>query len=175
MPCKPIPSLLLLALIGCGRPAVADDACAGFKWDVTREHALFAGTGAALTAGKDARSAPALAAGRLYELRLWPQSTVAFAVEPGKKMPDDGQYAGLAALKLPVGGDYRVSLDAPAWLDVAANGKLAAVEDYQGQHDCDAPRKVVEFDLKGTGLVLQVSGASKATIRLTVTPAPPKT
>jgi hypothetical protein len=161
-------------LIGCCGAAFADDAC-GYKWDVTREHALFAGTGTALSAGKDVKSAPALVAGRLYELQLRPQATIVFAVQPGKKIPDDGQYAGLAALELAGDGDYRVAVDAPAWLDVAADGKLAAVEDFQGQHDCDAPRKVVQFDLKGTGLVLQVSGASKATIRLTVTKAPPKT
>ena len=52
----------------------------------------------------------------------------------------------------------------------------AAVEDYQGLHSCDAPHKVVEFNLAGTArFVLQLSGAPKAAIRLTVTQAPPRT
>jgi hypothetical protein len=167
---------LLWVLIGSGGTALADDPCAGFKWDVAKEHALFAGAGAALPAGKDVASAPALVSERLYELKLLPQTSVAFAVEPGKSKPDDGQFAGLAALELADAGVYRVSVDAPAWLDVASHAKLAVVMDFQGLHGCDAPRKVVEFKLEDSrGLVLQVSGSAKSTIRLTVTKAPPQT
>jgi hypothetical protein len=180
MPAKPILTSLLTSLLllagAAGTAIAADDPCAGFKWDIARERALFAGAGAQLSAGKDPASAPAIVAGRLYALKLLPQTAVVFAVQPGQKKPLDGQYAGLAALTLADAGDYRVSVDAPAWLDVAMNGTLAAVEDFQGQHGCEAPRKVVQFDLAHTQkLVLQVSGNAKDTIRLTVTKAPPKT
>ena len=84
--------------------------------------------------------------------------------------------AGLAVLQLAAAGDYRVSVDAPVWIDAAADGKLALVEDYQGLHSCDAPHKIVEFKLAGASrFVLQLSGAAKAAIRLTVTQAPPRT
>jgi hypothetical protein len=105
-----------------------------------------------------------------------PQTAVSFAAAPGKTSAPDGAYAGLAVLHLETAGDYRVSVDAPAWIDVAADGKLAAVEDYQGLHGCDAPHKIVEFNLAcASQFVLQLSGAPQAAIRLTVTQAPPRT
>jgi hypothetical protein len=174
---KQIPALILIAIAAAGATrALADDPCLGFKWDVRQEHALFGGAPAALSAGKDLPSAPTIVAGRLYALQLAPQTAVSFAVAPGKKNPTDGAYAGLAVLKLAAAGDYRVSLDVPAWIDVAADGKLAAVEDYQGVHSCDAPHKIVVFNLAGASqFILQLSGAPQAAIRLTVTQAPPRT
>ena len=177
MRCKRILSLTMIALAAAGATrAFADDPCLGFKWDVRKEHALFGGAPAALSAGKALPSAPTIVAGRLYALQLAPQTAVSFAAPPGKKSQSDGAYAGLAVLELDTAGDYRVSVDAPVWIDVAADGKLAAVEDYQGLQSCDAPHKIVEFNLVGAShFVLQLSGAPKAAIRLTVTPAPPST
>jgi hypothetical protein len=174
---KQILSLLMVAIAAAGATqAFADDPCIGFKWDVRREHALFGGAPAALSAGKDLATAPTILAGRLYALQLAPQTAVSFAAAPGRKSASDGAYAGLAVLQLETAGDYRVSVDAPAWIDVAADGKLAAVEDYQGLHGCDAPHKIVEFNLASASrFVLQLSGAPKAAIRLTVTLAPPRT
>jgi hypothetical protein len=164
---------LILALPGLRATAWAADNCAGFKWDVTREHALFSGPSVALAAGKDTASAPTIGADRLYQFQLVPQGDVSFALAPGKKMLTDGAFAGLATLELKAPGYYRVSVDVPFWIDVVANGKLAATRDFQGQAGCDAPHKIVEFDLSdATHFVLQVSGATKATVRLTVTQAP---
>jgi hypothetical protein len=177
MPRKQILSLVLTAIAAAAATrALADDPCLGFKWDVRKEHALFGGASAALSAGKDLPSAPTIVAGRLYSLRLEPQTAVSFAAAPGKTSEPDGVYAGLAVLKLETAGNYRVSVDAPLWVDVAADGKLTAVEDYQGLHSCDAPHKIVEFKLAGAArFVLQLSGAKKATVRVTVTKAPPRT
>ena len=169
--------LLMIGLAAAGADlAFADDPCLGFKWDVRREHALFGGAPSALSAGKDPPSAPTIVAGRLYALQLAPQGAVSFAAAPGKKSAPEGAYAGLAVLQLEAAGDYRISVDTPVWIDVAADGKLAAVEDYQGLHSCDAPHKIVEFNLAGASrFVLQLSGAPRAAIRLTVTHAPPAT
>jgi hypothetical protein len=169
-----IPSLMLIVLVGAGgTEAFADDPCSGFKWDVGKEHALFGGPSVALAAGKDEATAPTIGTDRLYQLQLAPQPQVAFALAPGKKMLTDGAYAGLAVLKLDTPGNYRVSLDVPFWIDVVANEKLAATRDFQGQQSCDAPHKIVEFDLSGAKrFVLQVSGSAKPTVRLTVTQAP---
>jgi hypothetical protein len=165
---------LLLALLLCGQAAPADE-CAGFKWDVRQEQALFAGPSVALTAGKDLASAPAVATDKLYQLQLLPQATVAFALAPGKSIPPDGVYAGLATLKLAQPGHhYRVALDLPFWIDAVANGKLATAVDFQGQRGCDAPHKIVEFDLDGAkDVVLQLSGAGKPIVHLSVTQVPP--
>jgi hypothetical protein len=158
----------------CAVPALATDPCSGFKWDIAREHALFAGQSTVLTAGKDVASAPTMGADRLYQLQLMPQTEIIFAVPPGKKMLTDGASAGLATLKLDAPGNYRVSVDVPVWIDLVADGKLAATRDFQGQQSCDAPHKIVEFDLSGAKhYVLQVSASSKASVRVTVTPALP--
>jgi hypothetical protein len=167
-----------LLTIGMGSaPGLLNAApCTGFKWDVSKEVALYAGHGATLTAGKDANSAPVIAIDHLYQLQLVPQTDVTFAVAPGKKMLTDGAFAGLALLKLDSPGNYRVAVDAPFWIDLVANGKLAVTRDFQGQQSCDGPHKIVEFDLgDAKQFVLQVSAAAAATVRLTVTQAPAQT
>jgi hypothetical protein len=150
--------------------ATADDACAGYKWDVSKERALFGGEAQSRSAGNDSKGAPVVEPDRLYVLRLAAQDQVAFSAPPGKKTLTDGSYAGLAALKIPAAGTYRISIDMPVWIDVATNGKLVPAKDYQAQHACDAPRKIVEFDLDHEQqLLLQVSGAAKEIVRLTIT------
>jgi hypothetical protein len=164
----------LLVLVLCCQAASADE-CAGFKWDVRKEQALFAGPSVVLPAGKDLASAPVVGTDKLYQLQLLPQATVAFVLSPGKAIPPDGVYAGLAKLKLAQPGHhYRVALDLPFWIDVVTNGKLAPAVDFQGQRGCDAPHKIVEFDLDGAkDVVLQLSGAGNPIVHLSVTQVPP--
>ena len=166
-------SFLLGLLLWC--ECASADECAGFKWDVRKEQTLFAGPSIALIAGRDLSSAPVVATDTLYQLQLLPQSVVTFTLSPGKAIPADGVYAGLATLKLErPGHHFRVALDLPFWIDVVANGKLATAVDFQGQRGCDAPHKIVEFDLDGAKqVVLQMSGADNAVVHLTVTQVPP--
>jgi len=79
-----LPGVLLAAFLGCiSLPAFADDPCAGFKWDITQERALFAGPATSVTIGKTAPGAPALQPDRLYRLQLTPQDQVTFAALSG--------------------------------------------------------------------------------------------
>ncbi len=164
------------AALGSAAPVLADDPCAGFKWDVTREHALFSGAGIGLTGGLQGISAPALTADQLYTLQLAAQTSVVFVQAPGEKKPVDGAFAALVSLQVERSGRYRVSMDSAAWIDVVADGKLMPPADYQGQHSCDAPHKIVEFDLAGPKrYVVQISASARPALRLTVTQAtPPK-
>lgn len=164
-------TLALAVLVGSGAShALADDPCGGFKWDVSKERALFGSSALSRAAGKNSVSAPGLVPNRLYQLQLLPASEVAFSVSPGKKPLIEGTYAGLAALKIPASGSYRISVDLPLWIDVAAKGKLVPAKDYEGQQGCDAPHKIVEFDLDARQpLLLQFSGTPEASVRLTVT------
>jgi hypothetical protein len=169
---KGLSLLLALALAGAALPVLADDACLDFKWDVSKERALFAGAPTTLTAGHEPLSAPAVVPGRLYKLRLAAQDTVTFAVDPAKKM-SGAVFAGLAALKIPAPGSYRIALDLPSWVDVVSNGALVAAKDFQGQHACSAPHKIVEFDLAAAqSFVLQFSNAASESILVTITPSP---
>jgi hypothetical protein len=168
-----IATLLAIALANVQEAAAVP--CTGFKWDVRQEVALFAGTAAALPAGKNAATAPALGIDRLYALTLLPQSQVNFVVAPGKNAAQDSSFAGLAELRVPAPGNYRVALDAPVWIDVIVDGKLAQPTDYQGQHSCPGPHKIVEFDLSGAQhFTLQLSGSADAAVRMTVTRTPPR-
>ena len=163
-----------LALAGAALPALADDACLDFKWDVSKERALFAGTPEALTAGKDPKSAAAVVPNRLYRLQLLSQDQVTFAASPGKKAATPA-FAGLATLKVPASGSYRIAFDLPIWVDVAWKGTLVPAKDFEGQHACSAPHKIVEFDLAAAQpLVLQLSNAASENILMTVTASPPR-
>jgi len=156
---------------GTATAVATDEPCTGFKWNITREHALFTQAPEAATAGHDLASAPTMKAQQLYELTLAPQDTVKFVAPPGKKTLADGAFAGLVHLKVSAAGSYRISLDAGFWIDVVSHQKPIEATDFGGAHGCDAPRKVVIFNLPaGDDLVLQISQAAKDHVRVTLTP-----
>jgi hypothetical protein len=165
--------VLVLALAVSAAPGHADESCVDFKWDVTQERALFAAPPTELVAGKDLAAAPKLAPNRLYKLKLAAQDQVKFSVPPGKQAAGGATFAGVATLKIPSPGSYRISLDMPVWIDVAANGMLIAAKDFEGQHSCRAPHKIVEFELAGTqSFVLQFSDSQNDAVSMTVTVSP---
>lgn len=165
--------MFLAAALGCALPALADESCVDFKWDVTQERALFAAAPIPLAAATDRNSAPLLQLNHLYELKLAKQEQVRFAVTPAKKSPRADSYAGLVSFKIPAGGSYRVAIDMPFWIDVVSNGALVAANDFQGQHGCSSPHKIVQFDLLGTRpFLLQLSNAAPASVRVTITATP---
>lgn len=146
------------------------DPCSGYKWDVSAERALFASPPKSAAAGKDRTSAAPVVPSRLYEVTLLPLSGVSFPAAPGRT-PPSGSFAGIVALTVPSVGKYRVAVDVPLWIDVVGGATVAPVLDYEGQHECSAPRKVVVFDLEGrTDWALQLSAADRPAVRLVVTP-----
>ena len=162
--------VVLWALPAFVRAALAaDDPCAGFRWDVRPEHALFATAAEAVLAGQAADSAPKLVLDKLYELTLAPRERITFAASSGSKTPATSTFAGLARLRVTAAGDYRVSVDPGVWVDIAANHQLIAPDDFQGQPDCHAPRKIVVYRVSGgQDLIVQLSGSSSS-VRLTIT------
>jgi hypothetical protein len=166
-------SILVALILGAISAKTYADDCVDFKWDVTQERALFAATATPLPAAADPRSAPTVLLNHLYALKLMPQDQVAFAATPGKKTPTAGSNAGLVTFKLPASGSYRVAIDMPFWIDVVSNGALVAAKDFQGQHGCSAPHKILEFELVGTRpFFLQLSNAAPDSVRLTITASP---
>ena len=171
--CRALFALVMLTAVQAMRAAPADDGCVDFKWDVSKERALFAGTPTALTGGKDAQSAPAVVPNRLYKVRLQSQDQVAFAASPARRAENTIVYAGLAVLKISMPGSYRISIDLPFWIDVVSNRTPVAARDYQGQQACRAPHKILEFELTGAQpFVLQFSNGVSDSVLLAVTPAP---
>ena len=136
---------------------------------MSKERALFAGTATALKSAKESTSAPAIMPNRLYRLRLAPQDQVTFAVNSAKKAPAAGAFGGLIA----AAGAYRIAIDLPVWIDVVSSGALVSAKDFEGQRNCSAPHKIVEFDLSGEQpFILQLSGGMSENILLTVTASP---
>jgi hypothetical protein len=167
--------LLSLAVLTFAASATAvtaaDDPCAGFKWNVTAERAVFSQKPHTAAAGRDATSAPAIKPQTLYELSLSPQDGVKFAVLPDKKRLPDGAFAGLAHFRVTTPGAYRVSLDQASWVDIVSRQQVLKSTDFTGVHDCSAPRKIVQYNLTPEeDLVLQFSAATKDRIRVALTP-----
>jgi hypothetical protein len=154
---------------------VAQDACERFKWDVTREHALFLGRATPLAAGTQEKAAPEVELDRLYELALSPARDVTFAVPPTQKKPVSAEdtYGGMARFRVPRAGRYRVALDGRAWVDISAQRKVLSAADFSGAEGCTAPHKIVAYDfLEGGDVTLELSGASDRHVRITLTAAP---
>jgi hypothetical protein len=164
--------LLAIALNGVSLPLLAADPCSGFAWEVSRERALFARSALPLTAGTDSASAPVLVPERLYALQLQPLGKVTFLTAPGKSMPADGSYAGLAALRISTPGTYRISVDVPYWIDVVEDGGLTGAKGFQGAPGCNAPHKIVEFAFPvARQVMLQFSGPASASIHVAISAA----
>jgi len=168
-----VASLLAGAALTCSplaAPLWAADPCADFRWDITPERALFAGSAQTLRVGRDGADAPSLQPGRLYALQLEPQEKIRFALPPGRNRPMADARGGIVRLEIASAGTYRISLDQAFWVDVVAGGALLASKDFQGVPGCDAPHKIVEFDLPAANdLLLQISAEHATTLRLTVT------
>jgi hypothetical protein len=61
----------------------------------------------------------------------------------------------------------------PFWIDVVQDGALLTAADFQGQHGCNSPHKIVVFELPGTRpFILQLSNAAPQSVRLTITATP---
>lgn len=163
--------IICATMAWCVMQASANDACNGFKWDVSHEHALFVGQPVSVSAGASGERAPLLQLDRLYELALLSQDTVRFAASPSKKMLADGASAGLIRFRVPKAGPYRVALDVPFWIDIVAEGKVVPPLDFNGSPGCDKPRKVVVYELPANlDFVLQFSGLTEDKLRFTLTP-----
>lgn len=163
---------VLLFALALAAVARADDPCDGFAWDVRVERALFAREAQPATAAPAAALAPELAVATPYALLLVPQEQVQFAVTPGKKTVPAGAHGGLVTTRVSRAGRFRISLDAPAWIDVVAAGQTLRSQAFQGRAGCSAPHKVVEFELPAGQVLIQVSAAGPDRVRLTVTEAP---
>jgi len=157
----------VLTLVPRSLPAA--DPCDGFTWNVAHERALFAGPPQPLAAGSDAASAPRISLDQLYQIALAPQPDVHLPLAPEHKPRGDGTLSGVVGLRISRAGVYRVSLSESAWIDVVHDGAVIASADHQGRVGCSAPHKVVQFSMPVGEVLLQLSGASGPSVRLTVT------
>jgi molybdate transport system substrate-binding protein len=147
------------------------DPCTRFTWDVSRERAVMKQTpravAAAVTPGADV---PQIEPEKLYEVKLGGQSTVTFVAKPGKPTLNEGAYAGLVRFRVEKAGRYRVAITSGHWIDIVDGTQLMSSRDFQGQHGCERPHKIVEYELPaGRDLTLQFSGSTDAQVIVAIT------
>ena len=164
----------VLTLLLASMTAQADDiaaACQEPGWDMSREILAFRDLGMAMEAGSEARAAPAIQIGRVYALRLKPQETVKFARTPQKFSQQQGAVAGLAQLAVSSSGKYRITSDAPLWIDIDAPSGTLLASEFNGWHQCGLFRKSLVYSLSaGQPLVLQLSGGSAPVVKVAIEP-----
>jgi hypothetical protein len=152
----------------------ADDvaaACQEPGWDMSREIAAFRDLGTAMEAGTDPRATPAIEIGRVYALRLKPQRSVKFARTPQKFAQQEGAVAGLAHLSVTQSGKFRITSDAPLWIDIVAPSGTLQASEFNGWHQCGLFRKSLIYSFSaGQPLVLQLSGGSAPVVKVAIEP-----
>jgi hypothetical protein len=167
--------VIAVAWLATALPAHAADTtaadCSGFGWDMSRELALFAHTGKAVTAAPNATAAPRVDADVLYTVTLAPRASVAFAHPPGKTVGDGAVgTAGLVAFRPAQAGLYHITLDAGMWVDVVNAGQLVDSNGFRGRQPCGPIHKSVEWSLPaGMDLIVQISGPATEPVRMTIT------
>lgn len=168
--------LISATSIVCTAAALADevDGCSHFSWDVSHELAVMKQAPKPLVAStQEGTKAPQLQMDVPYELKLAPQSSVAFPVKPAKPTLNDSAQGGLARFHVGKAGVYRVSITSGHWIDVVDGDQLVKSKDFQGARGCDRPHKIVAFELAANrDLILQLSGAADPSVTVAITLAP---
>jgi hypothetical protein len=146
--------------------------CASYDVDVSTELALLDKPPidvARTSAGNE--SSTELVTGQAYALQLAPQAETRFVVSPGRRMLDEGAYAGVARFAVSAPGTWRISLDHNSWVDVVTpEGSLVESSRFGGRMDCAPLRKLVEFPLQpGLSYTLQLSGGTETTAVVLIT------
>ncbi len=109
----------------------------------------------------------------LYEVDLHPLAEVAFAHPLGKSFPAESSSGGVLKLRVKTPGQYRISTDAPLWIDVVAGGDVVTSTGFQGRVPCTLIHKSVAWTLPGgVDLIVQIAGAARDRARFAVTAAP---
>lgn len=169
-------AFVLLCLVArTSLPADAPD-CSTFSWDMSHELELFAQPGTPLEVGTNAESAPGIDVDTVYALTLYSLHDVRLARAPGKTFTTGRGIGvgGVLILRVSTAGRYRISLDAPLWIDVIDAGQQIESTASQGHRPCTLIHKSVEWPLPANvDLVVQVTGDARRHAKLAVTSVPP--
>ncbi|WP_376703899.1 hypothetical protein [Mesorhizobium sp. ISC25] len=149
----------LFAILAGTSVAMADDAgCAAFKWPVTREEA---------PAAPAAQSGADLSVGEAADVALAPVGTISFTVPP-ERAPAAGTFGATASVAVPPEGELQISLSDEAWIDVVQDGKAVKSAAFSGIKTCPGIRKSVRFKLAAGPATIQLSGAKKPDLKVSV-------
>ena len=168
---RAVVGFLALAFMRSAHSGAPDTSCQAPEWDMGREVSAFGTTAEAAATAHARVKPPTLRLGRLYALTLFPQNEVEFIQPPAQGHGSARLFGGVVRFPVATSGSYRVTVDAPLWIDVATVGGIIAPSGFIGWHECPLYRKSVEYDLRaGQLLMLQLSGAPTAVTQITIEP-----
>ncbi len=145
--------------------------CGNYRTSLKSEMQLMAMTPFEVTAGANAGAAPTIPQSKAVVVSLMPQTQVRLAAPPAQDRGDPDRRAGLLSLGTLSAGDWRVSLDRFAWIDAVASGHVLPNPSFEMQTGCAAIFKTVVFHVtEAEPVILQLSGAGSASLKLLVTP-----
>lgn len=127
---------------------------------VPRQHAASGATPLALL--------PQLGLGEAHELSLSPQSTVSYAVKPGRDRVPAKATGGLARLHIEEPGQYSVLLSSSHWVDLVRGDAVVDSVSHEGHLGCEGLHKIVRYELGRGDYLLQLSGGDAAFVRLAI-------
>jgi hypothetical protein len=157
-------SLLVVASVAA---QAAGSGCAALKWPLDAEKAAFADASIESVASGASRGPWRKQA---FLLKLQPAASVSLVAAPSKSKGDGG-HAGLLTFDPPeAAGTYQVTISDQGWLDVVQHGAPLKSADHTGVKDCPGLRKSVRFAVAKEPVVLQVTGAVGAEIKVAITP-----
>ena len=146
--------------------------CDNYAANLKTEMQLMSMTPIEVTAAADAEGAPPVQTSRALLVDLLPQAQVHFAVQPSQDRGGPDRRAGLLSLGALTPGDWRISVDRFAWIDMSASGRLLPTPSFEMQTGCATIFKTVVFHVPETEpVILQLSGAGSPSVRLLITPA----
>ncbi|MFZ3308196.1 MAG: hypothetical protein WA280_02360 [Xanthobacteraceae bacterium] len=158
--------LIAMALLAAA-PALAQEpvGCGKFKWPLNHERALLASpsqkpSGADLTQ-------PFAAA---VTVGLVPYAEAKLPAPPSRTPKAADSYAGfIKAAAVPKSGAYRVTLSAPAWIDVIQNGHTLQSTAFSGASGCAGIAKSVKFELAAAPFTVELSSTTAHALTFVVT------
>jgi len=140
--------------------------CGGFKWPLEAERAALVKQDKPSLA-----NGGAIAVNVATTLELQPLSAAGLAKPPERAPRAAQSYAGHFTLAGPARpGVYRVTISAPAWIDVLDADAYLHPKGFSGVTGCEGARKSVKFNLPTRPLALQVSGVEADRISVIVSP-----
>lgn len=109
----------------------------------------------------------ALAPGSTATVRLSPQDSLTYAVEPP---PPEAPANFGAVLSIEIGapGVYHVALSAPGWVDIIRDGAALTPVGEPDSGDASDIAKIIDYDLAAGSYLLALSGMTAGTVRVTL-------
>jgi hypothetical protein len=161
-------ALFIIAALSAAVPAMAQEpvGCDKFKWPLEHERTLLASP-TQLSSG----AAMAQPLGAAVMLALAPLADAKLPVAPSRAPKSPDSYAGfVSAPAVAKAGTYRVTLSAPAWIDVIQNGQALKSTAFSGASGCAGLAKSVKFELSAAPFTIELSGTAAHALSFVVTP-----